>query len=89
MSEVAPGMSALWRIATSHSMTSGRATSTRPTMPASSGHSRESAPMRSVASMSDTSRPMKSGITVSSSATARLAAKSAANQPLVWRMKCQ
>ena len=45
--------------------------------------------MRSVASISDTRRPMKSGITVSSAATARLAANIAAYQPLVCRTKCQ
>jgi hypothetical protein len=39
--------------------------------------------------MSETSLPMKSGITVSSSATARLAAKRAANQPFVCLTKCQ
>jgi hypothetical protein len=32
---------------------------------------------------------MKSGITVSSAATARLAANIAAYQPFVWRTKCQ
>ncbi len=63
--------------------------STSPTIPASIGHSRASAACRSVASISETSLPMKSGITVSSSATARLAANIAAYQPLVWLTKCQ
>ena len=45
--------------------------------------------MRSVASISDTSRPMKSGSTVSSAAVARLAANMAAYQPFVCFTKCQ
>ena len=58
-------------------------------MATSNGHSRSSAAMRSGASMSDTSLPMNRGMTVSSSATARLAANIAANQPLVCRTKYQ
>ena len=87
--QVAPGMRIMCRIAMSASSTSGRTTSTSATMPASSGNCSCSAAMRSLASISDTSRPMKSGITVSSAATARLAANMAAYQPFVWRTKCQ
>ena len=62
---VAPGISTLWRIEMSTHATSGRATSTRTTIATSSGHCASSAAWRSVASISDTSLPMKSGITVS------------------------
>ena len=86
---VAPGMIALWRIATSASITSGRTMSTSATMPTSSGHWSFSAAWRSTASMSDTSLPMNTGITVSISATARLVTNISAYQPLVWRTKCQ
>jgi hypothetical protein len=86
---VAPGTSALCRIATSLKIASGRTTSTRAIIATSIGVSAASAAARSVVSISATSRPMKSGITVSSSATARLAANIAAYQPFVWRMKCQ
>ena len=89
MRQVAPGISALCRIAMSASSTSGRTMSTSPTIPRSSGHCAASAAWRSVASISDTSLPMNSGITVSSSATARLAANIAANQPFAWLTKCQ
>ena len=78
MSEVAPGMRTMCRIAISASSTSGRTTRTRAIMPMSIGHCSRSAAMRSAASMSDTRRPMKRGITVSSAATARPAANIAA-----------
>jgi hypothetical protein len=48
-----------------------------------------SAPTRSDASISETSLPMKSGITVSINATARLVANMAPYQPLVCFTKCQ
>ena len=48
-----------------------------------------SAAWRSGASISETSRPMKSGMTVSSSATARLATNMAPYQPFVCLTKCQ
>jgi hypothetical protein len=67
----------------------GRTISTSPIMPISTGHSEASAVSRSGASISETSRPMNSGITVSSSATAKLAANMAEYQPFVCRMKCQ
>ena len=86
---VAPGMIALWRIATSASITSGRTRSTSATMPTSRGHWSSSAARRSVASISDTSRPMNTGITVSIRATARLVTNISAYQPLVCRAKCQ
>ena len=86
---VAPGMIALWRIATSASITSGRTMRTSATMPTSSGHWSFSAALRSTASMSDTSLPRNTGITVSISATARLVTNISAYQPLVWRTKCQ
>ncbi len=86
---VTPGMSALCRIAMSARIASGRTRSTSPTIPASSGHSCASAAWRSAASISDTSLPTNSGITVSSSATARLATNIAAYQPRVWLTKCQ
>jgi len=87
-SVVAPGISTLCRIATSTNSTSGRSTSTAASMPASTGASRASAAARSVASIIDTRRPTKSGISVSTSATARLVANTAAYQPGVCRRKC-
>jgi hypothetical protein len=87
--QVAPGISTMCRIEMSTQATSGRATRTSTTIVASIGHCACSAAMRSLASISDTSRPMNSGITVSSAAVARLAANMAAYQPFVWRTKCQ
>ena len=86
---VAPGTSALCRIETSVRIASGRTTSTSATMPSSIGIAAVSAAWRSGVSISDTRRPMNSGMTVSSSATARLAANIAAYQPFVCLMKCQ
>ena len=87
---VAPGTNALWRIETSVRIASGRTTSTSATMHEQHRHrARRAPPARSGGSISDTSRPMNSGMTVSSNATARLAANIAAYQPFVWRMKCQ
>jgi hypothetical protein len=86
---VTPGMSALWRIETSASSTSGRMMSTSATMPASRGHCAASAAGRSWASIRDTSLPINTGITVSISATARLERNSSAYQGFDWRTKCQ
>ncbi len=86
---VAPGTSALWRIVTSVRIASGRTTSTSATMPSNIGIAAVSAASRSGVSINDTRRPMKSGMTVSSNATARLAANMAAYQPFVCLMKCQ
>ena len=58
-------------------------------MPTSIGAFARERRLRSVASISDTSLPMNSGITVSISATARLVTNIAAYQPFVWRTKCQ
>ena len=71
---VAPGISAFWRIAMSASSTSGRTMSISTTMPSSIGDCCASAAWRSAASISETSLPMNTGITVSISATARLVA---------------
>ena len=86
---VAPGISAFWRIAMSTRITSGRTMSTSATMPSSIGACCARAAWRSAASISDTSLPRNTGITVSISATARLVANISAYQPRVWRTKCQ
>jgi hypothetical protein len=87
ISVVALGIRIRWRMAMSTSSTAGRTKRTSATMAASIGHCASSAAIRSVASISDTTRPMKSGITVSSSATAQLATNIAANQPFAWPTK--
>ena len=86
---VTPGISAFWRINMSARLASGRTKSTSATMPASKGHCASRAAWRSTASISETSFPMNTGITVSISATARLVMNMSAYQPLVWRTKCQ
>jgi hypothetical protein len=86
---VTPGMSAFCRIATSERMMSGRTKSTRTTMPPRITALSLSAAWRSTDSMIETSRPMKSGITVSISATARLVTNITPNQRFVCLTKCQ
>ncbi len=86
---VTPGISAFWRINMSARLASGRTMSTSATMPTSKGHCRARAAWRSTVSISDTSRPMNTGITVSINATPRLVTNMSAYQRLVWRTKCQ
>jgi hypothetical protein len=86
---VTPGSTALLRTRLSSSSASGRPMSTSAAMPMSAGSAPASAAARSVDSISRTSLPMKTGISVSISATARPVANIATKSPRVWRMKCQ
>ncbi len=86
---VLPGISTICRMAMSTMYATGRTSSTSAIMPTSTGHSRSIAARRSPDSISDTRRPMKSGSTVSSSATTRLAANMAAYQPFACFTKYQ
>jgi hypothetical protein len=82
---VTPGTTALLRTRLSISSASGRPISTSSAMPMSMGRASASAAARSCASISRTMRPMKTGISVSISATASPVTNMAPNRPLVWR----
>ena len=86
---VALGRTALLRTRLSASNAIGRPISTTPTMPSSAGRAAANAAARSAACISVTSRPMKTGISVSSSATPSPVANIARYKPRVWRAKCQ
>ena len=86
---VTPGMTALLRTRLSASSVSGRNTSTIAPMSSSIGVAARKAAARSAASISVTSLPMNTGISVSISATARPVTNIAANSHRVCRTKCQ
>jgi hypothetical protein len=68
---------------------SGRTTSNTAAMPISIGQDSPHSRAGSLAVTRLTTRPMKTGIVESSTATRKPVANSAANRTLAWRAKCQ
>jgi len=82
---VTPGTTALLRTRLSIISASGRPTRISTAMAINIGMASASAAARSVASISRTSLPMNTGISVSIRATIKPVANIAPNRPLVWR----